>query len=162
MGLDCTQFRQFIVRPALISIGLHSDAAEILITGTAMVESRLSYLKQINGPAVSIMQIEPATYKDLRKTLMEEYSKLHSLIKAALYMDLLPLEPDYLMGNISAAVMFARLKYYFNAAPLPLAEDWKGLAAYHKKIYNTTQGATELEKSESIFKSVMLGVHYPY
>ena len=114
MGLDLLQFRTYIICPALTSIGLWSESAENLLLGTAMVESNLIYIHQKNGIAVSLMQIEPNTYVYLRKTLMEEYSKTHELMKAALYMDLLPLEPDYLHGNLSAAVMFARLKYYFN------------------------------------------------
>lgn len=56
------QFRIEIVRPALVTIDLYSDAAENLVMGTAAQESHLDYVKQSgNGPALSLFQMEPAT-----------------------------------------------------------------------------------------------------
>lgn len=163
MGLDILQFRREIVRPALTGVGLHSKAAENLIVGTAMVESRLQYVKQINGPAISIMQIEPSTYEDLHTRLYKHHKELY--FKVLFYLNFSPgfairKDCDYLAGNLSAAVIFARLKYYFDPSPLPDANDYKGLAHYHKEIYNTALGHTDLTESTKIFRSVVKGYHY--
>jgi len=77
MGLNVKQFREFIVRPALQGVGLWSEGAEELIAGTAMVESNLTYVRQLGGgPAIGICQMEPATYIDLRKRLIDRHPVL--------------------------------------------------------------------------------------
>ena len=161
MSLDVLQFRQYVVRPALQSIGLWSDAAEELVTGTAMVETTLNYVKQLNGGiAVGVCQMEPATYKDIKLRLFKEHKDLYDRIKNYLYFDTFPLQADYLMGNMTASVIFCRLKYYLFPDALPEAHDYSAMAAYHKKIYNTSHGATDITRSVNIFKSVVLGYHY--
>ena len=153
--MDREQYRLYIVRPILQSINLWTQAAEHLMVGTALCESNLEFLKQIDGPAVSINQIEPLTYKDLRYKLLKDYSKLADRIKATLYLDYLPDVPDYLIGNVGASMVFARLKYYFNPLPLPDSEDYEGLAKYYKRIYNTSNGAAKIEVAVRIFRSVV-------
>lgn len=49
-GLNLPQFKAEIVVPTLNAIGLGGDAAVNLLTGTALVESSLVYLRQVNGP----------------------------------------------------------------------------------------------------------------
>src|SRR5579864_8770284 len=162
MGLDLLQFRTNIIRPALTAINLWSESAENLLLGTAMVESGLRFITQNQGPAVSVMQIEPATYTDLRKRLIEEHPNIHGLMKQYLCMYILPVEPDYLESNLAAAVMFARLKYYLSPDALPDANDYVAMAEYHKKIYNTNLGATKQDKSKFIFKAAINNNAYPY
>lgn len=155
--MDRTQYREYIVRPILKSIALWSEAAEHLIVGTTEIESAFQYIKQIGGgPAVSFLQIEPFTYRDLRKRVMGDYSKIAERITTALYLDYLPEDSSYLIGNIGAAVAFARLKYFFDPEPLPDAKDYENLAKYYKRVYNTSIGATTLEKATKIFRSVVL------
>ena len=145
------------MRPALKAIGMWSCSAENLIIGTAIVESGLTYLKQEGaGPAVSIMQIEPFTYLDLRRRLSVDYTNLYGTILATLCMEMLPLNTDFLIGNMTAAVIMARIKYHFAPGALPASNDYLGIASYHKLIYNTAGGATEISKSLQIFKEVCL------
>lgn len=63
--LDPEQFRDYIIKPSLTHIGLWSPAAEQLVLATAMAESNLRYLQQINGPALGLYQIEPITHRDM-------------------------------------------------------------------------------------------------
>ena len=62
MALDAKQLRELVIKPALLEIELWSEAAEELVLGTAIVESRLSFIKQLgSGPALGFWQIEPDT-----------------------------------------------------------------------------------------------------
>ena len=50
----------------LSSIGLYSVEAVYLLLGTCAVESNFgTYLKQKNGPALGVFQIEPSTLIDI-------------------------------------------------------------------------------------------------
>jgi len=161
LGLDVKQFREYVVRPALQGIGLWSEAAEELVTGTALVESNLNYVKQVGGgPAVGICQMEPATYADLCARLFEKHRELYDVIRGYLFMTVIPTSINYLAGNTTASVIFCRLKYYLHPDPLPAAHDFAAMAAYHKKIYNTASGAADVYRNTKMFKSVVLG--YPY
>ena len=64
--LDADQFTRLIIRPALKIIGLDFRAAEELLLGTALQESRLTYLHQLGGgPALGLFQMEPGTHDDI-------------------------------------------------------------------------------------------------
>lgn len=161
MSLDVKQFRQYIVAPSLQAIDLWSEAAEELVTGTAMVESTLNYVKQIGGgPAVGLCQMEQNTYADLLNTLTCRYVDLYMKIRNALYMKDLPESSEFLIGNLCASVIFCRLKYYFCADPLPPLHDFAAMSAFHKKIYNTYKGDADIERNTRIFKSIVM--QYPY
>lgn len=159
--LDVTQFRELIVRPTLQKMQMWSEGAEVLLVGTAIQESGLIYLKQKpNGPALGVYQMEPFTYKDLRNRLMTDYTKLADRVMAVLSMSVIPTDPDYLVGNMIAATVFARIKYYFDSVAVPAANDENALAAYYKRIYNTPQGAADVAKVANVFKSVIGGFAY--
>lgn len=161
MGLDVKQFREFIVRPTLEKLQLHSMSAENLLVGTAMIESRLEHLKQLNnGPAVSVYQIEPITYKDLRRRIIKDYRRISEMGLALLNMEFFPDDASYLIGNLVAATMFARFKYLFDKEPLPPATDAKAMALYWKRIYNTPLGKGSIDIAEKIFHSVIHGYTY--
>ena len=52
MALDAWQLRELVTKPGLLEIELWSEAAEQLVFGTAIVKSRLSFIKQFGtGPA---------------------------------------------------------------------------------------------------------------
>ncbi len=160
VGLDIPQLRKFVIEPTLKSVQLWSQSSEILITGTGMIESRFEYVRQIGGgPAVSLFEIEPATYDDL--ALRVQYKpELYARVCITLRMNSLPKDSDFLMGNLTAAVIFARLKYYLHPDKLPKADDWVGMANYYKKIYNTSEGDANIKTSSDIFKSIIKGVPY--
>lgn len=142
------QFRRFIVRPTLQHLDPlipYSEAAELLLAGTAVHESGLDNFDQwlgpddvSLGPAYGIFQIEPATYRDLmanflayRKPLAERVAQLLAPVPTAL---------EQLVTNLSYATAIARVIYYRAPAPLPAAGDAEALAAYWKQVYNTPSG----------------------
>ena len=152
--LDAVQVRELLIRPTLKALQMWTPSSENLVFGTALVESNLVYLKQINGPALSPWMIEPATYLDLRKRLMNNYSKIYQKILSVLCMEMLPQDANFLVGNLTAAIIMARIKYYFDPYPLPDYKDFMRLALYHKRVYNTNLGDTEVEESSKVFKQV--------
>lgn len=160
MGLDQAQLRNLIVRPPLEFIGLGGLAAENLIVGVGVIESRLAYVKQLTGPALSPWQIEPATYNDLRTRSCLKYPEIVAKMLQFLKMQMLPFKADYLAGNLYAAVMIARMKFYFDKEGLPDAQDHEGMAKYYKRIYNTHEGAADVKVASDIFRSVIMGYAY--
>lgn len=146
--LDPIQFRDLIIVPTLRGLAhyepcLYSAVAVNLLLGTALAESGLRDLKQRGGgPALGLYQMEPATYYDtmtwLRsqrpvwwENLMNEYQGEPS--------------PNQLIGDLPLATAMARLKYWRDPEPLPVADDILGLASMWKRIYNTPAGAGRIE-----------------
>jgi hypothetical protein len=141
--INVSQFRELIVRPTLQQIGLYSTAAENLMVGTALVESKLTYLKQLGrGPALSVFQIEPVTHTDLWETFLPYRPDLRDKVNELLSQSAIFSNNKLgdLVGNIPYACAMARLVYYRRPEPLPDAEDIIGLANYWKKHYNTEMG----------------------
>ena len=139
--MDADHFRAFVVRPALLRLGLHSAAAETLLVGTALVESGgLRWLRQRGGgPALGLFQIEPATHDDVWTNFLRYRDPLAD--KAAAFAAPWPSRHEQLITNPAYACVVARLIYYRAPAPLPKADDLVGLARYWKAHYNTALGA---------------------
>lgn len=137
--IDPRHLRDLIIRPTLETLNLWSLAAEALVLGTAIQESRLVYLRQVGGgPALGIYQIEPATHADLRRNYLDNRPALKNRVAA--FLGPSP-EPDQqLVTNLAYATAVCRLLYYRAPAPLPAADDVDGLAAYWKAHYNTPVG----------------------
>lgn len=129
--IDPRQFREHVVRPTLTVNGLWSQAAENLLVGTAIQESRLTYLVQHGGgPALGVYQIEPATHEDVWVNYLR-YRPHQWLAR----------EPDSaLVTDLEYATAIARIIYYRRPEPLPDADDIEGLGAYWKQHYNTPLG----------------------
>lgn len=159
--LDRGQLRDYIIIPALEAVDLGGDAAVQLILGTADIETRLCYIKQINGSALSLWQIEPATYLDITSRMLSKYPKLTKKALDYLGRSTFP-NVEMLMGDLYLGVIIARFKYYLDPSPLPQANDYKVMAAYWKRIYNTNKGAGNVEKAEQIFRAAVTGVEYHY
>lgn len=139
-------FLETVVRPALRHLAvaeprLNSLAAEQLLVGTALTESRLDAVAQTGGgPARSYFQIEPATFNDLWQRYGNHPAIGQRLATLAYLPATLPLV-DQLYGNTLFAAAIARIKYWSVPAPLPSAGDWPDLAAFWKRYYNTQLGA---------------------
>ncbi len=140
--LDPGQFRRLVIRPALRAIGLCSPAAERLLLGTALTESGLRRLHQVDGPALGIFQIEPATHADVWANYLAYRENLASRVAS-----LASEQPrlDQLVWNLAYATAIARLIYYRRPEPLPAADDLAGLARYWKAHFNTALGAGSAE-----------------
>lgn len=144
--IDPKQFRQLVIVPTLAQLGLGSIAAEELLLGTALTESGLMWLHQGGGgPALGVYQCEPATHDDLFNNFIafrpDLASRLYPLRMSSL-------QPAFqLAANLAYATAICRIHYLRAPAPLPAAGDAMAMALYHKRFYNTAQGATDPHES---------------
>ncbi|HDY8008049.1 TPA: hypothetical protein ACGUOU_000641 [Vibrio vulnificus] len=146
--MDAKQLSELVVRPELKRLGLWSEAAEQLVIGTIFTESRGKYLKQHgNGPALGIIQMEPATHDDIWLNYLQYKGDLSQKIaQAASYVDYVPnskvpVKASELIANLRYAVAMCRVHYLRVPEALPPAGDIPALARYWKKHYNTHLGA---------------------
>lgn len=148
--LNVVHFRDLIIRPTLKHLGLESEAAVELLLGTAIQESRLTYLKQLGeGPALGVYQVEPATHDDAwdnylvyRKELAVKVAQTCNRHRCG--------RADEMVGNLWYATAMARVHYLRVPHPLPAPGDVDAMAAYWKRWYNTHEGAgTEEEYIEN-------------
>lgn len=151
--INVEHFRLHVVRPALARLGaspggyqLWSQAAENLLIGTALVESRLRHLYQLpSGPARGLYQIEPTTHDDLYHNTLRFNTKLGASLNKLAVPFQIPLV-DQLITNLEYATGVARLLYWRITEPLPEAWDQKGLAGYWGDHYNTVADAEDEKK----------------
>jgi len=124
-----------LIRRTLADVDLWSSAAENLLLGTCAQESRLgTYIRQLGGPALGIMQIEPATFQWLQGKYCKRFPEIATAAAPQLEWDL------------RLSIIMARLRYLVVPSPLPAAGDMHGLAAYWKKYYNTEAGSGTLKE----------------
>ena len=141
--LNLKQFKT-LVSSTLDSVDLGGQIAVNLVFGTALQESNLHYLTQLNGPAVSLFQVEPLTYLDIRHRLCM-HLPLRQKILTALYLTEIPEDANFLIGNVSLAIIICRLKYFLDSRPMPTSNDPALLAQYYKTIYNTCFGKAAID-----------------
>jgi hypothetical protein len=151
--INLRQLRAFVLKPALRDLGLWSQAAEELLIGTGLVESRFTYLRQLNnGPALGFWQMEPTTHDDLwsnwlrfrpefAAALLDEVPELPPRMTLESSLDKGWRPPlTLLTTNLRYAAMVARLHYRRDPAPLPAADDVEGMGRYYKRVWNTERG----------------------
>lgn len=143
---------QQIIKDTLRHLNIYCIKGEILLLGTAVIESNLTYTRQIGGPALGLYQCEPNTHNDI----WDNYLKFRTLIQERV-MDLivegLPLLTQ-LEGNLYYATAIARIHYLRVKKSLP-ALNAKEMAEYHKKYYNTHLGKTDVNKSIKVFERLI-------
>lgn len=153
MSLDLQQFTDYILYPTLEVLKLQSLAATTLLLGTAVVESRLTFVKQIGGgPALGVYQMEPATHDDIWKNVLAYNSALRARVNHIF----INASPEELIGNMFYATAMCRVHYYRFSEPLPNINP-SDMARYHKKYYNTSAGATDITESTEVFAEVIAG-----
>ena len=157
------QFLEHVIRPVLSGLAeyderLHSRAAEQLLLGTAIAESRLgAFVQKGGGPARSFFQIEasgdyanPRTFEDIYERYLRNRPGLLVVVQGWLF----PNMPAFkqLPGNQHFACAIARVKYWMMPEPLPDADDAEGMARYHVKYYNTALGKATEERFIELFR----------
>lgn len=130
-----------------------SKESNFLLLCTAAIESNCGeYIKQINGPALGIWQMEPATHDDIwnncdafvRSVFKNLISNLQIKLTAGIYHNSMIESPMY-------ACAMARLKYSMDPHPLPKLSGDKDLDCinffeYYKRVYNTEFGKSTYQK----------------
>lgn len=153
--LNVGQFKNLVVAPtlSLLPIGGLKTAVN-LVTGTALVESRLTYLRQVpNGPALGVFQMEFATYTDIWKNFLAYRKPLAEVVKGLRVAGLT--ESENLIMNLAYAAAMCRVHYLRSSDPMPDADDALGMAKLWKKHYNTIHGAGKVEHATPLFKQAI-------
>ena len=155
--IDAVQFRDLIIRPTLKALGgpQDSEAAVELLLATALHESRLTYLKQIRGPALGVYQMEPATFRGHVQWLLTTDEELFRRFINATRGNIDDTIPERLVYDLRYATLMARIHYWRVSDPLPEAGDAPAMAKYWKDHYNTHLGAGTEEQFLSAWANHM-------
>lgn len=135
--MDTNQLYDAIEEILTLTDITYSEKVIHMMIETACVESCCGkYIKQINGPACGIFQIEPNTAKDIYDNFIiyrPYYKKGYDL----LYNKKLTLEQN-LIYNLAFQIFMCRIFYI--RIPEPIPNTTMDRATYWKKYYNTTKG----------------------
>ena len=127
------QLRDLITRTLKeIPHGYSEDAVELLMM-IAAHESKLgTYLRQVNGPALGIFQMEPETHDDVWEN--------GDSCEANAYLLSYNIECELLECDIRYQIFMARQKLFMISEPLPSSDHLNSMADYCKKHWNTELG----------------------
>lgn len=169
--MDYNQFRGLVVVPTLHYldevIPYSEEAVDLLMMTAAHESNGCSYVKQINGPALGVYQMEPATHYDIYKNFLKYNPKIKSLLKDfTIDAGILLQQGEDMVFNLAYATAMARVHYYRVSEPLPerkamakcvspesREEDYlMELAKYAKWYYNTNLGKATAEDYLKAFK----------
>ena len=145
MSINVEQFRKYVIQDTLKPVGLWSPEAEELLIGTAAHESQLgNFIAQVNGPALGVFQMEPATCNDIFNNFLSFRPALLQTLENAY--GIKSRHPRQLATDLRYACIMARLKYYRVKETLPAANDLEDQARYWKQYYNTPLGAGTVDQ----------------
>jgi len=133
MSFNKTQFKT-VIEETLKRIDKYSEKVVCLLLGTCAQESDFgTYFYQINGPALGVFQMEPATMRDIWCNYLNYRDNLvRSIYQACGVVDA---DEFALKTNIAYQIIMARFQYY--RVPEPLPTTVHGFARYWKIYYNT-------------------------
>jgi len=144
---NINQFREELVKPALIDLVAYSEDALELLVFTCANESRGgTYLKQVNGPALGIFQMEPETYNDIWQNYIKPKNSLSLLLLSNFSVVMMPSE-DRMVYDLRYATAMARIHYMRVKEALPPSNDVNAMWAYYKQYYNTPKGAATKDEA---------------
>ena len=136
MSLSCRQLKDLIERTLTeFDSELVTKVSVQLLLCTCAQESGFgTYLRQTNGPAIGIFQMEEPTFEWLREYYTNKYPQIAGW------------EAREMEWDLKKAIIMARLRYRVAPDPLPEGETAESLWPYYKKFYNSTLGkATEYD-----------------
>ena len=155
------QLLDLIITPTHKYMGgnYQSDSADLLSLCTTAIESDCGYyIKQVNGPALSIWQMEPLTHNDIWyncDALKINYlgSLFHKILSLSFGDETTPVDIGHtdLIDSPKYACAMARLKYAMDEYPLPKVTgdrklDEVNFYEYYKRVYNTELGKSTFSK----------------
>ena len=156
--LLAAHIRDFVIIHALAPLpaNMRTPAAVELLLGTAIVESRLTFLRQGlevpgdgKGVALGLYQIEPATHRDCWENYLQFRPALASAVGGR--------KPDeHLITDLAYATRIARIIYWRAPLRLPDATDIEGLARIWKEVYNSHLGAGNPDEFVTLYKRYAL------
>ena len=150
--IDLGQFREYVIDPVLEEMSMYSVAASELLLGTAIQESRLTYLVQLGGgPALGVFQMEPATFRDIWTNYLAYRPSISKSVQSIAGVTAAEhATAKQMVWHLAFAAAMCRVHYRRVAEAMPPAGDRPAQAAYWKEYYNTPLGAgTEAEYLEN-------------
>lgn len=147
--------RRFVIIPALAPFPerMRTPAAVELLLGTALKESRLTYLKQGwqtpsdgRGVALGLYQMEPRTYQD-HVSWLAGRTELRALVFPHGVRPVTELLTDLIL-----ATRMARIHYWRVPAPLPAADDVEGMARYWGQYYQTQRIPEQMAEFARLYR----------
>jgi hypothetical protein len=154
--MNAQQLHDYIIKPTLKYMGgnYNSVEARFLLLCTASIESDCGhFIKQVNGPALGIWQMEPATNNDIWvncDALKDNSAMAHAVSSLVM----LPFEEiEHLIYSPMYACAMARLKYSMTPKELPAYNggtdlDLDMFYRYYKTYYHgVDHNGNELGKS---------------
>lgn len=151
--MNPSSLRDDVIKPTLLRLnevekGYYSDNAVSLLVGTCAHESHMGrWLRQVNGPALGIYQMEPATHRSLWEHYLRFRPDVANVIRQMCsQMYVTSAIPDHreLVHNLMYATAMARVRYRMVKPSIP--DTIRGQAEYWKQWYNTPQGKGTVEK----------------
>jgi hypothetical protein len=138
--LNSQQVRQYVIQPALKKINLYSEDAEELLIATMAHESECgAFIKQMEGPAVGVYQMEPRTYYDIWDSFLSKKPQLANDLLHACGVYEIP-SADEMIWNMKYATIMARVFYLRVPQALPSKKDIDAIWLYYKAHWNTLLG----------------------
>lgn len=147
---NITQFREFIVLPTLGDLQIHTKELEELLIFTCATESQGgTYVHQIQGPALGIYQMQPATYSDLWSAYIIRKPDIVNLLALNFGVSRVP-HPSLLVTDLRLATAICALYYKWKNAR-PASTSTEDLWAVYKPLYNTEKGKAEKDASIKLY-----------
>ena len=157
------QLHDYIIKPTLEYMGgnYNSIKARFLLLCTSAIESDCGhYIKQVNGPALGIWQMEPDTHDDIWENCDVCYGDLGQKVMELSLKENTPDSDSVLFDGLNDliespmyACAIARLKYSMTPEPLPEYTgdaniDLRAFYDYYAKFYHgVDKDGKELGKS---------------
>jgi hypothetical protein len=153
--MDVAQLKTYIVEPILKGLKLYSDEACNLVLGTCAQESQMGrYIRQVNGPALGIYQMEPRTHDDIWQRYLPSQARVTSDLMIICKFAAKPTSYQ-LVHNLFYATAMCRIFYL--RIPDTIPKTLEGQAEYYKRWYNTPLGAATTDQYIANYKRYVLG-----
>ncbi len=151
---NITQFRECIVAPVLQALNIRSKAFEELLVFTCAVESAGgTYVKQVNGPALGIYQIEPGPLNELWTTYILRKPDIVNLFSLHFNVNRLP-APEDIISNLFLATATCVFYYQWKKVnPNDFVDATEEhLWEIYKQYYNTPAGKAEKDNAIKAYR----------
>ena len=145
MGICANELRQWVIKPTLKRLGVHSKAAENLLLATAAQESGLgSHLKPAGGRALGIYQVHSLSHRHIWDDHLALDGDMASRVRGlASQHDFLAHPHAELATNLSYATAIAWFMYARHQDfKLPAAKDISALGQCWKRFYHPKSHAS--------------------
>lgn len=135
--INPTQLRDLITRTLKqIPSGYSDDSVELLMMIAAHESGLGIYIKQVNGPALGIFQMEPATHDDV-------WANGDSCISNASLLGYDLECSETLEYDLQYQILMARQRLFMISEPIPPANMVDDMSEYCKKYWNTEDGKAD-------------------